>query len=144
MNQQTEPAEETENRININTKFLMVSSAVFLGLLGFSASFLPLEIAEYYGAPAGALSELLIEMTGALYLGFAVLNWMARGNIIGGIYSRPVALGNFFHFTLIALLLIKYTITNTMSTSFAIGGAICAVFALSFGYILFAGGKACG
>jgi hypothetical protein len=35
-----------------------------------------------------------------------MLNWMARANRIGGIYSRPVAMGNFLHFTMGALVLL--------------------------------------
>src|SRR5204862_7388254 len=33
----------------------------------------------------------------ALYLGFAVLNWMGCVVLFGGIYGRPVALGNLCH-----------------------------------------------
>ena len=41
---------------------------------------------------------VIAQLAGVLYLGFAALNWMARGNIIGGIYSRPVTIGNVLHF----------------------------------------------
>ena len=44
---------------------------------------------------------------GVLYLGFAILNWMAKDDLIGGIYSRPVAMGNFLHFFTIAMALVK-------------------------------------
>tara|TARA_B100000795_G_C22758264_1_gene422450 strand:- start:769 stop:1020 length:252 start_codon:yes stop_codon:yes gene_type:complete len=44
---------------------------------------------------------------GAMYLGFAMLNWMAKGPLIGGIYDKPIAVGNFMHFGVGALALVK-------------------------------------
>lgn len=126
-----------------NTRILMISSALFTGILGFGASFLPEEIIGYFGASPGPMGVLLIKVTGALYLGFAVLNWMARGNIIGGIYSRPVALGNFFHFVLIAIVLLRELIVQSTGGVLVVGFAFYTVFAACFGYLLFSSGKAC-
>ena len=36
-----------------------------------------------------------------------MLNWMAKGTLIGGIYNKPIAIGNFTHFTIGGLALIK-------------------------------------
>lgn len=127
----------------LNTKVLMVCSAIFMGLIGIIASFLPQEIIGYYGATASDKAVIAIQIIGALYLGFAALNWMARGNIIGGIYSRPVALGNFFHFFLVSIILLKHIIAQTPEALFIGGAVIYIIFSLCFGYILFAGGKAC-
>ncbi|HEX2189263.1 MAG TPA: hypothetical protein VHG51_10220 [Longimicrobiaceae bacterium] len=80
------------------TRLLMTASAVALGLLGLAGSFVPDEVLGWMGAPASPPLVLLVQLLGALYLGFAVLDWMARGNLIGGIYSRPVATGNLLHF----------------------------------------------
>lgn len=142
MNQQEEQGKS--DPIIFDTKILMVSSAIFLGLLGIMGSFLPQEIAGFWGTSVTFQGTLLIKLTGALYLGFAVLNWMARHNLIGGIYSRPVALGNFFHFVLVAIMLLKSLITFSSAIYLIIGAAIYSIFAVCFGYILFAGGKSCG
>lgn len=136
--------ETTETTSILNTKLLMASSALFLGLLGIGASFVPQEILSYYDAPTEGLAVLLVQITGALYLGFAVLNWMARGNAIGGIYSRPVALGNFFHFVLVAVVLLKQLIGGETGTEFVVGTAAYVVFAASFGYLLYGSGESCG
>ena len=48
-----------------------------------------------------------MQAAGALYLGFAILNWMAKDNLIGGIYSKPVALGNCLHFVVVAFALVR-------------------------------------
>lgn len=69
---------------------------------------------------------------------------MARGNIIGGIYSRPVALGNFFHFVLVAILLLKQVIGGQTGIEFVVGTGAYGVFAVSFGYLLYGVGDSCG
>jgi hypothetical protein len=78
-------------------------SSFFLVILGLAASFIPQEILAHYGARSSGLGVLLMQVVGALYLGFAVVNWMARDVLIGGIYARPVALGNFLHFGVVGL-----------------------------------------
>lgn len=142
MNQQAKLNEESVTIFD--TKLLMISSALFLGLLGVAGSFFSGEILGLYAINVNTMSTLFIKITGALYLSFAVLNWMARGNIIGGIYSRPVALGNFFHFTLVGVTLLKLSVTGEPKILFITGATLYSVFAISFGYILFAGGKSCG
>tara|TARA_R110000850_G_scaffold18873_9_gene57913 strand:+ start:969 stop:1307 length:339 start_codon:yes stop_codon:yes gene_type:complete len=39
----------------------------------------------------------LLQILGALYFGFGMLNWMNKGRPIGGIYNRPVAIANLSH-----------------------------------------------
>ena len=58
----------------MNTRLLMRASAVFLGVLGASATFLPQEILAHAGTPAVGSGVVLIQMAGASYLGFALLN----------------------------------------------------------------------
>ena len=91
----------------MNTRLLMRGSAVFLGVLGLSATFLPLEILAHAGVTPGGVNVVLVQVAGGLYLGFAFLNWMAQGNAIGGIYSRPVAIGNLSHFMIGGLALFE-------------------------------------
>lgn len=140
MSEQTDSTEQL--RVG-KTKLLMISSAIYMGLIGMFTSFTPEILIGYYNMGAGELGIIVIKMVGALYLGFSALNWMAKGNIIGAIYSRPVAFGNFFHFMLIAILLLKYTIADSLIPSIAIIAGINSIFALSFGYLLFGSGKGC-
>ena len=67
----------------MRTTVLMSLSAVFMGILGLAASFLPQEILAYLGSAPNASIRLLIQTAGALYFGFAILNWMARSVMIG-------------------------------------------------------------
>lgn len=81
---------------------------------------------------------LLLQITGAMYLGFAILNWMARDVLIGGIYARPVALGNFLHFAVGTLTLWKTIGGGALRGREIIAGAIVySVFAAWFGLVLF-------
>ena len=80
------------------TRMLMTVSALFLGLLGLVGSFAPEEILRAAGISPGSHLKVVVQVTGALYLGFAMLNWMVRDSRIGGIFNRPVVVGNLLHF----------------------------------------------
>ena len=121
----------------MNTSVLMVLSALFMAVLGAIASFMPQEILAYSGTPANGVVVLIVQITGALYLGFAFLNWTARGNIMGGIYSRPVALGNFLHFVVASLAIWKMIAADQNTTGMIIGAVVNTAFAVSFGLVLF-------
>ena len=113
----------------------MTASALVMGALGLAATFLPQEIAAYLGA--SMTLPLLIQVLGALYVAFAMLNWTAKDSLIGGIYNRPIAIGNLVHFVIAALALAKGAFANPatpMILPFAIGYAI---FAIAFAWIFF-------
>ena len=99
---------------------------------------MPQEILAHYGSRSSALGVLLMQVVGALYLGFAVLNWMARDVLIGGIYARPVALGNFLHFGVVGLAVWKAIAAGTSRGGDIIAAAIVySVFAVWFGLVAF-------
>jgi hypothetical protein len=120
----------------MNTRLLMGASALFMAVLGVAASFLPQEILARSGARAEGLGVLLIQVAGALYLGFAILNWTARANLIGGIYSRPVALGNFVHFAVAGIVLLKALMAGQRAWEVMAGAGAFSAFALGFGLVL--------
>ena len=88
----------------------MTASALVMAALGLAATFLPQEIAAYLGA--STTLPLLIQILGALYVAFAMLNWTAKDSLIGGIYNRPIAIGNLVHFLIAALALGKGAFAN--------------------------------
>jgi hypothetical protein len=114
----------------------MTISAIFLAIAGISLSFFPNEIANYIGLGSTKASQLVMQILGALYFGFAMLNWMAKGSIIGGIYNKPLVVANLSHFTIGGLSLIKglMSITNP-SHIFLILTGIYAIFAALFGIL---------
>jgi hypothetical protein len=121
----------------MNTKLLMVSSAILMAIGGVLLQFLPHEISNYLGAPASGTSHLLFQLAGALYIGFAMMNWMAKTVLIGGIYARPLAMGNFVHFLVGALALLKYAFASENAPPVWIAALIYSIFAVLFGFVFF-------
>lgn len=108
-----------------------------MAALGIGATFMPQEIPARFGCPSGSLAVVLIQAAGALYLGFAILNWMARSNLVGGIYSRPVAAGNLVHFSVVAITLLKIVVGGSLrTTETVIGCVIYSAFAVWFGLVV--------
>jgi hypothetical protein len=113
----------------MNTKVVMAASALFMAVVGVAFSFLPVELLRAAGESGSAVMAVAVQVAGAMLLGFAILNWMAKESVIGGIYNRPLAMGNFMHFAVGAIALVKAGVW--------IAAAIYAIFAVGFGAILF-------
>lgn len=111
-------------------------SAVFLAVLGVLTSYFPQNVLQTHGTVPDNATVLLIQMMGALYLGFAILNWTARGVLIGGIYARPLALGNFLHFAMVGVMLARAAYTHA-AVQLATSAAVFSAFAIWFGVVLF-------
>ena len=120
----------------MKTRWLMASSAAFMAVLGLAASFLSQELLSAAGVPPVTVLVVLVQVTGALYLGFAMLNWMARGVLIGGIYSRPLAMGNFLHFAVVGATLARAMSAIDLRVVY-LSAAIYIVFAVWFALVLF-------
>jgi len=91
----------------MNTKILMTASSIFLMICGLGLTFVPEEISEFINAGSNQTSILFLQILGSLYLGFGMLNWMTKNNLIGGIYSKPLVIGNLAHFLMSSIALIK-------------------------------------
>ena len=120
----------------MHTRLLMTCSAAIMAAAGLAATFLPQEILSRYSAAPSADAVLLLQLLGALYLGFAMLNWMARRNLLGGIYSRPIALGNFVHFAVVAIALSK-AVARGADAPRLVAAAAYLAFAAWFGLVVF-------
>lgn len=120
----------------MNTKLIMTLSAIFLGALGLSLSFFPGEINAYLNTSPNTISTLFLQLLSAVYLGFAIMNWMAKESRIGGIYNRPIAIGNFMHFAVGMLALLKIVKHIDTHQEVIIGLAVVyAIFTICFAYI---------
>jgi hypothetical protein len=119
----------------MNTKLLMTVSALLMGATGILLIFIPQEISTYLELTGSG--TILLQLFGALYFGFAMINWTGKANLIGGIYSRPLAIGNFTHFFIGAFALIKLASANSSLTWIWIATIIYSLFAVLFGYIFF-------
>ncbi len=120
----------------MNTKVLMILSAAFMGILGIALTFLPQELATLLSFSGAGFEKVVLQLLGALYFSFAMVNWTARANLIGGIYSRPVAIGNLVHFTIGALALIKNVAADTSAVLIGLT-LFYSAFAVAFGIVFF-------
>ena len=122
----------------MNTKVLLSASALVLGIAGLAGTFLPDEGLRALGvAPTGAL-PVIVQLLAALLFAFAMVNWTARGSLIGGIYNRPVALGNLTHFVIGAFALMKAAVAvNELRAILSFAAAIYVLFAVGFALLFF-------
>ncbi|SNR35032.1 hypothetical protein [Lutibacter flavus] len=118
------------------TKIVMTSSAIFLAIIGILFSFLPNEVIEYLNVESNTITILFLNILSALYLGFGILNWMAKGTLIGGIYNKPIVIGNLMHFAVGAIALVK--VISNIQTHLEIViflTVVYVIFAILFAYV---------
>ena len=120
----------------MNTKLIMASSAILLGIIGVGLTFLPQAILTYLNIGASKPLLLILQLLGGLYFGFAMLNWMSQWSVIGGIYNKPVSVANFAQFFVGGMALIKDMTSNPeLPGVFWIIAAIYIVYAAIFGWL---------
>jgi hypothetical protein len=115
----------------------MISSSLFLGISGLGLTFFPEEIAQNLIDNINQTTVLFLQIIGALYLGFTMLNWMTKNNLIGGIYSKPLVIGNLAHFLISSFALLRI-VGQYSGNEFLLMLALTIIyvaFALTFGYI---------
>jgi len=131
------PGIERQSEIDMNTKILMTSSSLILGLAGIFALFAPGNLLALLNAPPTNSLSMLLQLMGALYSSFALMNWTAKDSAIGGIYARPVSLGNFAHFFSGTLILAKYMLSSEFNLSILLALVVYAIFAVIFYWLVF-------
>jgi hypothetical protein len=120
----------------MNTRLVMTASAIVMGLAGILFSFMPQEVLSYAGSDPSLINSVIVQLMGALYFSFAMVNWTAKANLIGGIYNRPVAIGNLTHFIIGALALIKAYLSSRMNV-ILVPCVLYVIFGVLFGMVFF-------
>lgn len=121
----------------VNTKLILGTSAIVLGAAGIAATFAPHELLAAFGVAPSAVLAILVQLLGATWFGFAMINWAARGSLIGGIYNRPVAIGNLAHFMIGAMALVKLVVAGEHRPIVLALAAVYAIFAIAFAMVFF-------
>jgi hypothetical protein len=115
----------------------MTISAIAMIAVGIAPSFLPHEVLLYLNDAEGSvLNVITLQILGALYFAFGMVNWVAKANLIGGIYGRPIAIGNFTHFVIGALALLKAYSSDAGGTLLSMA-IVYTVLAILFGIVFF-------
>ena len=116
----------------------MTASSIVLASAGIVLTFMPDEILQYFTLERTEPLLLLLQILGALFFAFAMLNWMSRSGPIGGIYNKPIATANFAHFLIGGLALVKGIISNPgLPYAIWVIAAIYTFFAIAFSLINF-------
>jgi hypothetical protein len=121
----------------MNTKLLLGTSALVMGAAGMAGLFAPHELLTAFGVPPAASLPLLAQLLAALLFAFAMVNWAAKGSLIGGIYNRPIAIGNLTHFAIGAITLLKVVAAGRSSTAIVITTVVYLLFAAGFTLVFF-------
>lgn len=121
----------------MNTRLLLAASAIVMGALGAAGLFLPDEFLSVLHVTGVPVLSTVVQLYAALLLAFAMVNWTAKGSLIGGIYNRPVAIGNLFHFAIGAITIAKVVFARPTPPSLWIAAAVYALFAVGFAVIFF-------
>ncbi len=115
----------------MNTKLLMTVSALLMLAAGIAITILPQEILAHFTAQPNQELRLTLQILGAFYFAFGMVNWLAKESLLGGIYGRPIVVGNVTHFLIGALALINgITLHNSILLWAAAG--VYVLFAVSF------------
>jgi len=81
-------------------------------MMGLLTSFLPQEVLKISDLPSSAVNVLLVQLLSAFYISFAMINYLSKDAIIGGIYNRPILMGNIAYHGIAAIALVKYTFSQ--------------------------------
>ena len=117
--------------------FLMVGSALALGVLGMICLFFPDEVAPAVGVAGEAAITIQVVAGGLLAL--AILNWMGRTAIYGGIYGRPIVMANLTMGTVSGLSAIRVAGSSEGSSSMWLLAVLFLTQAAAFGTLMWFG-----
>ena len=115
----------------------MTITSLVLALAGIFALFVPENLLAMLSISVTNSASVLVQILGALYFSFALMNWTAKDSAIGGIYARPVSLGNFAHFFSGTLILAKYSLVNEFNATILLALIVYAAFAIIFYWLVF-------
>jgi len=92
----------------MKTQLILLSSAVFMGVLAIFLLFVPAGTLSFLFLGYGSLVPALpAQLLSAPLLGLSALNWLSRSSTDGEIYGRPLLIANLIHFIVGSLVLLR-------------------------------------
>lgn len=116
---------------------LLTASAVAYFVASLGAIFAGGELLEWAGATGTPLELALLQLLGAAVFSLAMLNWMNRYSLTGGIFGRPLVVTNLANSAISALMLVHLARRGGVSTALGIALGFYVLLALAFGARLF-------
>jgi hypothetical protein len=122
----------------MNTKVVMTFTAFVLGATGIFLTFAPDLALDLLLVDITPTALLLVQVLGGLYFSYAMLNWMTKESLIGGIYNRPISVAKPTHFRIAGLALVKGLLSHPeLPKALWVAGGIYIVLGVLFTTILF-------
>jgi len=115
---------------------LSVSAIAYL-LAALALLFTAEELLHFALGAASQLDVALLQLIGAALFGFAMLNWLNRYSIVGGIFSRPLVVANLAHTATAALMLGHLAVRQPVSPWLTGATLAYAALGVAFGARLF-------
>lgn len=84
---------------------ILAASSLLLAVLGGGLLFFPDAGADILSLSEGSARSPPLVAGGQL--GFAMLNWTGRGAVYGGVYGRPIVVGNFVNAVITSSMLLR-------------------------------------
>lgn len=125
--------------VHVISSLISRTSAAFLALMGLVLLFAPDEILPRLVPTFPATASWMGQLIAAGWLGLAVLNWVSRSALLGGIYGRPVVLANAVFYFIGATTLLKLLSAQAHLGVLWVVAAPLAIFAAVYGWLLFRG-----
>lgn len=116
---------------------LLTGSALVYLLSAIALLFAAEELLRLAAGSASGLDVALLQLVGAGLFGFAMLNWLSRHSLIGGIYGRPLVVANLAH-TATAALMLGHFVTRPPVSPWLVAATLAyAALGAAFGAKLF-------
>jgi hypothetical protein len=123
----------------MKSPYLSRISAILLGapalvLLFAADDLLPALISSFAGRDAW-----LGQLVASGWLAIAMLNWLSRNTVIGGIHGRPLVLANLTVYVVIATTMWDATASTARPAVMLAGSGVAAVMAAAYGWLMMLG-----
>lgn len=123
----------------METRLVMITSALLLLAHGLVLLFAPELLLHWFSLGNSPEGSMAAQLFGAALVGLGLMNWTARGLVLGGIYGRALVFGN-FAYTLISFFVgIRARVAGIGNAYFWIEVGVFLVYAFVFGVMLFQG-----
>lgn len=99
----------------MNSRRWMTATSVVFGGVSVVVLFAPVQLLSWLGYQKASGLTLLLQVLGVLLYAMALLNWMARKHVIGGIHARPITMANLAHCFAGSLVLGKHVASGNSS-----------------------------
>ncbi len=122
----------------MQTKLIMTASAFIFLAHGLVLLFAP-ELLLTFFSLGESQETASAQLIGAALIGFGLMNWTARGLVLGGIYGRALVHGNFAHSLIGFFVAIRARLDGFGNDYFWIEVVLYLALAIAFGVMLFKG-----